>query len=157
MKRSGALLRSNPTRDSRVRAGRISAGPAITRWRGSFFSPSILFVLPFLRKPDLQYRKPPSIHPLILRKSHIMRQWRANAGGERATKLVRSTGLLDDLLPPQSEETRKLPGSGIESLHLPHRHRFCERVKAKSFLCEHVQVLLEGPVDVGGSNLGAAL
>ena len=43
VKRRGALLRSNPTRDSRVRAGRISASPVITRWQGSFFSPSILF------------------------------------------------------------------------------------------------------------------
>ena len=33
-----------------------AVGPAITRRRGSFFSPSILFVLPYLRKPTTNHQ-----------------------------------------------------------------------------------------------------
>ena len=59
MKRSWALPRSNPTRDSQARAERISASPVTTRWRGDFLS-ILLFVLPCLGKP-----KPPILQTAL--------------------------------------------------------------------------------------------
>jgi hypothetical protein len=97
VKRSWALLRSNPTRDSRVRAGRISASPVASRRRGHFLS-IILFALPYLKKPDPQITNTPSIYPRILRKSHNLHQ-RLSARG-RCVRAAGSTLGLRPQRPP---------------------------------------------------------
>jgi hypothetical protein len=65
--------------------------------------------------------------------------------------------LSDDLLPPQSEETWISPSLWIERLYSWRWHRFGKPVEAKSVLRKHAYVLLDGTMDVGGSDLGGAL